>query len=152
MTWIKDMKGGFMRKIFLFAVLILCFAVTSYAAPCYGTKMPGLKELFIGLQAHSILKRHLEDEYGKLRSMQYFFLISYGVYDWLSVDLKGGAGNINERSEAGNKMDYSTYLGGGYGERDSDRISFILFVTIFKLGRGRDKTENIFTGRDKEDV
>ena len=112
-----DMKGGFMRKIFLFAVLILCFAVTSYAAPCYGTKMPEVKEFFIGLQAHSVLKRQLEDEWGKLRSMQYFFLISYGVYDWLSIDLKGGAGNINQRSGAGDKMDYSTYLGGGYGFR-----------------------------------
>jgi len=35
----------------------------------------------------------------------------------LSIDLKGGAGNIKQRPEAGNKMDYSTYLGGGYGFR-----------------------------------
>jgi len=106
-----------MRKVFLFVILIVCFTVTSHAAPCYGTKMPSPKEFFIGLQAHSVLKRQLEDEYGKLRSMQYFFLISYGVYDWLSIDLKGGAGNIKQRPETGEKIDYSTYLGGGYGFR-----------------------------------
>jgi len=66
---------------------------------------------------HSVLKRNLEDEYGRLSSAQYFFLISYGVFDWFSIDAKGGAGNIKQRSEAGNKMDYSTYLGGGYGFR-----------------------------------
>jgi len=107
-----------MGKIALLVILIVCFlASTSYAAPCYGTKMPGVKEFFIGLQAHSVLKRNLEDEYGRLSSAQYFFLISYGVFDWLSIDAKGGAGNINQRSEGGNKMDYSTYLGGGYGFR-----------------------------------
>jgi hypothetical protein len=90
---------------------------TCYAAPCYGTKMPKKKECYLGLQSHAIFKRYLEHEAGKLRSQQEFFLLSYGIYDWLSVDLKGGAGNIKLHPDAGNELDYATYMGGGYGFR-----------------------------------
>jgi hypothetical protein len=114
-TKIKEV--GVMCKIVLLIMLIFCFVAVSYAAPCYGTKLPQKQELFAGLQVHSILQRNLEDGYGKLRSRQYFFLLSYGIFDWLSLDLKGGAGNIKQRPDIGNEMDYATYLGGGYGFR-----------------------------------
>jgi len=88
-----------------------------YAAACYGTKMPQKKGFFIGLETYSIFKRYLEDEYGRLRSLQNFFLLSYGVYDWLSIDLKGGTGNIKEHPVGSGEVDYPFNFAGGYGFR-----------------------------------
>lgn len=106
-----------MRKILV--CFLACFFVCglSYAAPCYGPKMPQKKHFFGGVQTYSVFKRLLEKDYGKVRSLQNFVLLSYGVFDWLSLDLKGGAGNIKETPKTGSRMNYSTYLGGGYGFR-----------------------------------
>ncbi|MCX5714283.1 MAG: hypothetical protein NT033_05640 [Candidatus Omnitrophica bacterium] len=79
--------------------------------------MPEKKEIFAGLQSHIIYNKDLEGESGKLRSTQEFFLLSYGVYDWLSLDLKGGLGNIQKHSSVSEDIDYPTYLAGGYGFR-----------------------------------
>lgn len=88
-----------------------------YAAPSYGTKMPKEKKAFMGLQTHAIFKRYLEDEFGKIRSTQHFLLLSYGVYDWLSIDLKGGAGNIKQHPVGSDEVDYTSSFAGGYGFR-----------------------------------
>ena len=105
-----------MRKLFLFFILSLqVFCVQ--AAPCYGTKMPQKKQFFTGLQNHTLLKRYLEDDYGNLRSSQNFLLVSYGIFDWLSVDLKGGAGDIKQHPLGVSEVDYSTGFAGGYGFR-----------------------------------
>lgn len=106
-----------MRKIPLYFLIYFCITSSSYAAPCYGTKMPQNRHFFAGFQTYSVSKRELEKDYGKVRSLQNFFLLSYGVFDWLSIDLKGGAGNIKQRPETGNSINYPTYLGGGYGFR-----------------------------------
>ena len=79
-----------MRNFVISLLIILILATSSYAAPCYGTKMPEKKEIFLGLQYHDIFKRYLKDHYGTYRSMQNFLLLSYGIFDWLSIDLKGG--------------------------------------------------------------
>lgn len=113
-----------MRKVKLFFIILSFLAAgcwllvtVAYAAPCYGTKMPKKKEFFAGAQTHSILKRYLEDEFGKIRSTQHFFLLSYGVYDWLSIDLKGGAGHIKQHPVGESEVDYASNFAGGYGFR-----------------------------------
>lgn len=109
-----------MRKVYLLLLgMILFFALSLplCAAPCYGTKLPEKKKVFMGLQSHSIFKRYLEDNFGKVRSAQYFLLLSYGVFDWLSVDLKGGAGDIKHHPVGSSEVDYSTSFAGGYGLR-----------------------------------
>ncbi len=106
-----------MRKLLLTLFLIFCLAGPSLAAPCYGTKMPERNKFFGGFQYYNIFKRYLEDDYGKMRSEQDFFLLSYGVFDWLSIDLKCGAGNIKQRPPAGENADYVTNFAGGYGLR-----------------------------------
>lgn len=88
-----------------------------FAAPCYGTKMPKKKEFFVGAQTHSIFKRYLEDEFGKIRSTQYFINLSYGVCDWFSIDLKGGSGNIKQHPVGSDEVDYTSNFAGGYGLR-----------------------------------
>lgn len=106
-----------MRRTLIFLFLIFGWGTVVFAAPCYGTKMPKQKEIFFGLQNHTIFKRYLEKEYGKMRSTQGFFLLSYGFFDWLSLDLKGGVGNIKQHPSGSDEIDYPAFLGGGYGFR-----------------------------------
>lgn len=89
----------------------------AFAAPAYGTKMPQRNKLFAGLGQYNVLKRYLEHSAGKMRSLQNFVLLSYGIFDWLSIDLKGGAGYIKQHPLDRSEIDYPTFLGGGYGLR-----------------------------------
>ena len=73
--------------------------------------MPGANRFVCGIETHSVLKRYLEGDNGKMRSLQNFFLLSYGLKDWLSIDLKGGIGDVTQQ------LNYPDYLGGGYGLR-----------------------------------
>lgn len=118
----QKVKVRFKIRIFVFLILILTFdfLILNFdcaASPCYGTTMPLKNQFFAGLQNYSLFKRDLEDNAGTMRSEQYFFLLSYGIFDWLSLDLKGGVGNIRQRSSLGPDLDYPTFLGGGYGFR-----------------------------------
>lgn len=112
-------------------VIFLLFGVVSLAqaAPCYGTKMPKQNKIFMGLENYNILKRYLEDSQGKIRSTQNFLLLSFGLKDWLSLDLKGGFGNIKYHSETSVEIDYPSAFTGGYGFRlkilDSDKIKAV---------------------------
>jgi hypothetical protein len=106
---------------FAFCLVILtfefCLLNLSYAAPCYGTKLPEKRQAVAGLQNYNIFKRYLGHGYGKMRSTQEFLLLSYGIFDWLSIDLKGGAGWIKEKSPGQDQLNYPSYLAGGYGFR-----------------------------------
>jgi hypothetical protein len=79
--------------------------------------MPEKNQLFGGVQTYSVLKRCLENQNGKMRSLQNFVLISYGIYDWLCIDLKAGEGYIKQQPSGAERIDYAAYLGGGYGFR-----------------------------------
>jgi len=109
--------------LFLVQVPSLC------AAPCYGTKMPLKGEFFSGLEAYQLLERDLEDDQGKIRSTQSFFLISYGIFNWLSLDLKVGVGGLKRYDAADDNIDYSARFDGGYGFRiklyEKEKVSFV---------------------------
>jgi len=104
-------------QIILLVTVYWLLVTNCYAAPCYGTKLPRKKHFFLGAETYSIFKRYLEDEYGKLRSTQYFLLLSYAVFDWLSIDLKGGSGNIKQHPLGSDEVDYASNFAGGYGFR-----------------------------------
>ncbi len=107
-----------MRKTFFVLVgLLFLFSSKAFSAPCYGVQMPKKKKIFLGYQSHYLLKRYLEDEYGKVRSYQQFILLSYGITDWLSLDLKGGAGFVKQRPLDSSEIDYPSGFSGGYGFR-----------------------------------
>ena len=119
-----------MRKIALSIILLFCSHLTSYAAPCYGTKLPDRGEFFYGFETYSIFKRNLEANYGKLRSTQYFFQFSYGIWEWLSLDLKVGSGNIKQHPNGSDEIDYTSSFAGGYGLRvklcDWERMKMVI--------------------------
>lgn len=106
-----------MRKILFLILAFFCFLSVSYASPGYGTRMPARNKFFASLESYTIFKRYLEDNYGKVRSQQQFYGMSYGVFDWLSIDLKAGAGNIKQRPVDSDEVDYNTGFAGGYGLR-----------------------------------
>jgi len=119
-----------MFKKLLFFILFYGLAAPSFAAPCYGTKMPKSRQFFSGVQTHAIFKRYLKDDRGRLRSTQNFLLLSYGIFDWLTLDLKGGAGNIKQHPPLSDEIDYPSSFAGGYGLR----------LKIY----GREKTRAVF--------
>jgi hypothetical protein len=106
-----------MKKILLLVVLMSCLPLAAYAAPTYGTKMPHQMQVYGGVQSHTIFNRKLENDDGKIRSQQEFALLSLGLFDWLSLDLKGGAGNLDTVSGPQGDVNYNTFLAGGYGFR-----------------------------------
>jgi len=110
------LKNKNLRIIFSF-FLYFSFLSPAYAAPCYGTKMPEKKHMFSGVENYTIFKRYLEDEFGKVRSSQNFLVLSYGIYNWLSLDLKGGAGYIKQHPAGSDEIDYPSSFAGGYGFR-----------------------------------
>jgi len=104
------------------AVLVVSLSILSggresLSAPCWGNKMPQRGEFFLGVEVHNLFKRYLADEYGKVRSFQQFFLLSYGIKKWLSIDLKGGGGYIKQRPVTSCEVDYPIGFSGGYGFR-----------------------------------
>ena len=111
------MKGIGMFRLFFFIMLMCGVSLSANAAPCYGTDMPGARKLTTGIQSYSILDRDLEGDSGSVRSTQSFLILSYGVYDWLAIDLKGGAGNIKQHPPTSDELDYRSSFAGGYGLR-----------------------------------
>jgi hypothetical protein len=111
------------KKILFCAVLLLIenYAVQAtilYAAPCYGTNMPAKGKLSVGAQVHSIENRKLSDDYGKVASTQYFYTMSYGVFDWFSLDGKIGVGDVTYKPSLGQpKTAFPANFAGGYGFR-----------------------------------
>lgn len=95
----------------------LGFAAPCSAAPAYGTRLPQKFHLAVGGQTHVVINRDLEDAHGEMSSLQHFLLLSFGLTDWLSLDLKGGAGDIEHDPQSGSKIQYPAYVGGGYGFR-----------------------------------
>lgn len=106
------------NTVFTLCLLAMCtFGLKAQGAPCYGTRFPQEGTIVAGVQSYSLLSRYLEDDFGKVRSLQHFLLISYGLTDWLSLDLKGGAGNIKQRPTTQSEIDYTSSFSGGYGFR-----------------------------------
>ncbi|MCA9399446.1 MAG: hypothetical protein KC618_06830 [Candidatus Omnitrophica bacterium] len=118
-----------MKKFSLILIFSFICATRSWAAPAYGTKMPAQNQFFLGGQTYVVLERNLEGVNGEMESLQHLFLISYGVLDWLSLDLKGGAGDIHQTLSQGNEINYPAFVGGGYGFRikfyDNDKTKAV---------------------------
>jgi hypothetical protein len=107
-----------MRKFLVLFVLFMLSASAAAAAPAYGTKMPKKNEFFGGIQYYEIFRRELTKDSGKMSSRQEHVLLSYGVADWFSLDLKASMGSIEHEAPDRRKIKYDRPVwGGGYGFR-----------------------------------
>ncbi|MDD5595659.1 MAG: hypothetical protein PHY94_05385 [Candidatus Omnitrophica bacterium] len=111
---VKKLK--FLLLICSLAFLLLDFEFV-YAAPCYGTKLPQRNKFFASFESYSLFKRYLENSQGTMRSQQQFYGMSYGIFDWFSIDLKAGGGNIKQHPYASDEVTYPSSFAGGYGLR-----------------------------------
>lgn len=118
-----------MRKIFLF-IILSTLTLNAYPAPCYGTRMPQYQQYIYGFEANVHIDRNLEQDFGSIRSKQGFFLLSYGLRDWFSLDFKVGLGNVKQHPKDRDEVDYPTDFAGGYGCRlrlyEDDHIKTVL--------------------------
>ncbi len=109
------------RKLWLSLVMLLTTSALAYAAPAYGTKMPGAKQAFFGLQTYQIGRRDLNNGNGQIRSQQNFLLLSYGLTEWFSLDLKYTLYSTFTHEDLGGenleKYGRPGFWGGGYGFR-----------------------------------
>ncbi|MFH1875852.1 MAG: hypothetical protein ABH865_03070 [Candidatus Omnitrophota bacterium] len=111
--------------------------------------MPEKNTASVGLQSYDIIARDLKDNYGSLRSLQNFLLVSYGVTDWFSIDLKGGAGYIKAHPTDSAEIDYGTNFAGGYGVRfrvfEKDKLKSVFgfqHISVHPDKRGTDAGTN----------
>lgn len=106
------------KKLVIGIICLLMGTSAASAAPAYGTKMPEKNKVFGGYQHYVIRERDLNKDHGVMQSRQNHILLSYGVTDWLSLDLKASLGTIKHDSSAGSGVKYNEPLwGGGYGFR-----------------------------------
>ena len=106
------------KKISILAVLAAFLAANhSYAAPTYGTDTLTRGRYASGYQNNIVFKHDLNDSNGNIKSDQHYYDLSYGVYDWLTVDGKIGLGDIRRKGGIHPKVDYNYGFAGGYGFR-----------------------------------
>ena len=105
------------RILFIAITLIMACSGISYAAPCYGTHMPGEKQWRWGLQGDFLIDRDLKDDQGGTSGNRYFLTGSYGIFDWICFDGKIGAGDVSWHNSNPGDLNYNTGFAGGYGFR-----------------------------------
>lgn len=107
------------HKIFFLTVIIINLLAPKslMAAPCYGTHTPAKRKWFAGAEYNFVIERKLGHNQGRIRSPNQLLMLSYGVLDWLSIDLKGGSGKITYKDSEYADQDFSTSFAGGYGFR-----------------------------------
>ena len=108
-----------MRHVKTYGILasILITAHSLWAAPTDGTNIPYKGKYITGYQNNSIFKHDLADSYGNVRSLQNYYTLAYGVFDWLTLDGKIGFGNVREKGGDHPKVDHNYGFAGGYGFR-----------------------------------
>ncbi len=109
------MKRSFIIMVFFFLIVLR----SAFASPACGTQLPLKKEMFLGLQ-HSFIKRqNLSNDLGYIESHQNYFSLSYGLTDWLVLDLKASLySSFRYHLSGGGGIKYEDPLwGGGYGFR-----------------------------------
>jgi len=106
------------KLFFSLSIVLGLLAVTGLsAAPCYGTHMPAKKKFFGGLEYNFVLERDFAHQHGRVENPDQFLMLSYGIFDWLSLDLKGGTGKINYKDGEFGDQEFATSFAGAYGFR-----------------------------------
>ncbi|MCX5715535.1 MAG: hypothetical protein NTV07_01475 [Candidatus Omnitrophica bacterium] len=79
--------------------------------------MPKRNAWYMGAETNLVFDRDMEKNLGKAESNQYFFNLSYGIYDWFSFDGKLGVGDMEYNPSETGKLDLGLGFSGAYGLR-----------------------------------
>jgi hypothetical protein len=79
--------------------------------------MPSKRKLTLGLEYNFVTERDLKHNNGRVKNPDQFLSLSYGLFDWLSIDLKAGAGKITYKDSEYGDQKFSTSFSGAYGFR-----------------------------------
>ena len=101
---------------------LLIFALLSlgdaFAAPTCGVHMPKKNTVDFGFESYVLRNYKTKDDIqAKLKGEGVFMCLSYGIVDWLVLDLKFGSSSIRNDVFSGTKYDYDANWGGAYGFR-----------------------------------
>lgn len=108
------------KKWIALSVIVLSLVMGAdivIAAPTDGTDIPYKNKFVTGFQNNSIFRHDLASPYGKVVSYQDYYTLSYGVFDWLTLDGKVGMGNVIEQGGSFPKTEHNYGFAGGYGFR-----------------------------------
>ncbi len=134
----------------LFIGILIFNPVDAFSAPAYGTHMPKLHRWTFGFEGSFLLDRDMEDG-SSTRGNRYFYIGSFGLFDWLSLDGKIGVGNVQWHRTDAADFEYNTGFSGAYGfrvrgfeNRDLDIKSLFGFqhISVHPDARNIDGTKN----------
>lgn len=115
---LKYMRIGTAVILFLFATAALAPLQELKAAPSNGTRMPSQRRVEMGYEYNAMFKRPLARSYGDLKTQDHFYTLSFGAFDWLSLDGKIGVGDVTQKNASSlPALEYNTGFAGGYGFR-----------------------------------
>ncbi|MFH1189373.1 MAG: hypothetical protein V1682_01630 [Candidatus Omnitrophota bacterium] len=88
-----------------------------WAAPSNGTRFPQQGKFETGYQYNAMFKSPLSHSFGDLETQDHFYTLSFGAFDWLSLDGQAGLGDVTGKNGKLPELDYNTGFAGGYGFR-----------------------------------
>ncbi|MDP2912503.1 MAG: hypothetical protein Q8N91_00660 [Candidatus Omnitrophota bacterium] len=104
--------------ILLLTTILFDPATDLRAAPSNGTRLPPGRSVELGYEYNVMFKRQLNRSYGDLSNQDHFYTVSFGAFDWLSLDGKIGIGDVTQKNGSHlPKLEYNTGFAGGYGFR-----------------------------------
>ena len=104
------------RALLVIGPLILLSGISA-AAPLCGPDLPGRGKWYMGFETNIVFDRDMKKGLGEAESNQYFYNISYGIYDWFSFDGKLGMGDTEFDTIEAGRMDLDLGFAGAYGAR-----------------------------------
>ena len=111
------MYGSRILQILL-VVAVLFGGIKSYATPSGGATFPPQGKIEAGYEYNVMFDRSLRESHGSLKTQDHFFTLSFGIFDWLSLDGKIGIGGITHTAAAYlPRLEYKSGFAGGYGFR-----------------------------------
>lgn len=103
---------------FLTVASVLAHLEDLSAAPSNGTRLPPSRQVELGYEYNYMFKRPLDRSFGDLSTQDHFYTVSFGAFDWLSLDGKIGLGDMTEKNGSQlPELEFNTGFAGGYGFR-----------------------------------
>lgn len=118
------------KRSVLAVPLTLFMAGVVYAVPIKGPYFLKNRQFEAGFESNIVLRRDIDDIATKIKSSQFFYCMSYGLFDWLNIEGKFGTGDVAGDQYSSQKFYYNYNWGGGYGLRikayENKKVKFIL--------------------------